>query len=364
MLFDTTDIALSFLKIAIVLSGILSVTPVMVWVERRGSALIQDRLGPNRVGPFGLFQLIADAMKFIFKEDIVPLQAHRVLYTIAPMFGVLPAVTTIAVIPWGKPFVIPEMTLFGHTLFTGGRLFEPIIANINVGILLIFALSSLGVYGLATAGWASANKYSLLGGIRASAQMISYELALALSTVGALLAAGSLRLTEVVAQQTGYYVLFGFLKLPAWNALAMPLGFIVFVVSAFAETNRLPFDFPEAEAELVAGYHTEYASMKFAMFFMAEYMAMATISTLMVTLFLGGWDIPWYNEPATLFGFVVSVIAFVVKVAAVLFTFVWVRWTLPRLKFDGLMRIGWKVFIPLGLLNIVIVAILIAYGLV
>lgn len=364
MLFDTTDIALSILKIAIVLSALLSVVPVMVWVERRGSALIQDRLGPNRVGPFGLFQPLADALKFIFKEDVVPLQAHPVLYTLAPMFGILPAVTTIAVVPWGKPFVIPQMTVLGHTLFEGGRLFEPIIANINVGILLIFALSSLSVYGLATAGWASANKYSLLGGIRASAQMISYELALALSTVGALMATGSLRLTDVVMHQTGYFVLFGFIKLPAWNAFAMPLGFIVFLVAAFAETNRLPFDFPEADSEIVAGYHTEYASMKFAMFFMGEYMAMTTISALMVTLFLGGWDIPWYNEPATLIGFVLSAIAFIVKVAAVLFTFVWVRWTLPRLKFDELMRIGWKVFIPLGLANILIVAILIPYGLI
>ena len=362
MSFDTTDIALSVFKIAFVLSVTLTVVPIMVWVERRGSAMIQDRLGPNRVGPFGLLQAVADVAKFVFKEDVIPQQAHRVLYTLAPTFGLIPAVTTIAVVPWGKPFMIPEMTVFGRTLFEGGRLFEPIIADVNVGILVIFALSSLGVYGLATAGWSSNNKFSMFGGIRASAQMISYELALALAAVGALIAAGSLSLVDVVNQQTGYYTLFGFLKIPAWNVFPMFLGFMIFLVAAFAETNRLPFDFPEADAELVAGYHTEYASMKFAMFFMAEYMAMTTISALLTTLFLGGWDIPYYEEPATLFGFLVSAAAFAAKVGVLLFIFVWVRWTLPRLRFDQLMRLGWKVFIPTALFNVILVAVMIAYG--
>jgi NADH-quinone oxidoreductase subunit H len=364
MPFDPTDIALSVLKILIVLVGLLQVTPIMVWVERRGSALIQDRPGPNRVGPWGLFQSLADAAKFILKEDIIPAGAHKWLYTLAPTFGLLPALTTSAVIPWGRPFVIPEKHWFGKTWFAGGRLFEPIVADVNVGVLLIFALASLGVYGIVTAGWSSNNKYSLFGGIRASAQMISYELALTLSAVGALMVAGSLRLTDVVAQQTGYFVLFGWLKLPAWNALspAMWISFIVFVVAAFAETNRLPFDFAEAEAELVAGYHTEYSSMKFALFFMAEYMAMAAISALTTTLFLGGWDIPWYNEPANVWGFLLSVIAFTVKVSILLFIFVWVRWTIPRLKYDILMRLGWKVFLPLGLLNLLVVALFIAKG--
>ncbi|HUO84559.1 MAG TPA: NADH-quinone oxidoreductase subunit H, partial [Thermoanaerobaculia bacterium] len=194
--FDTTDVVLSLIKIAIVLGVMLNVTPIMVWVERRGSALIQDRPGPNRVGPFGLLQSFADALKFVFKEDVIPLQAHKVLYTLAPMFGLIPAMTTIAVVPWGRPFVIPEMEVFGRIWFEGGRIFEPIIANVNVGILLIFALASLGVYGLATAGWASNNKYSFLGGLRAAAQMISYELALALAAVGTLMAAGSLRLVD------------------------------------------------------------------------------------------------------------------------------------------------------------------------
>ncbi|HWW61764.1 MAG TPA: NADH-quinone oxidoreductase subunit NuoH, partial [Thermoanaerobaculia bacterium] len=334
------------------------------WVERRGSALIQDRVGPNRVGPFGLLQSFADALKFILKEDIVPARAHKWLYTLAPTFGLLPALTTIAVVPWGRPFLLEERTVFGKHLFEGGRLFEPIIADVNVGILVIFALASLGVYGIVSAGWASNNKYSLFGGIRASAQMISYELALTLAAVSTLLIAGSLRLTDVVWKQTGYFVLFDFLKIPSWNVFspAMWLSFIVFVVAAFAETNRLPFDFAEAEAELVAGYHTEYSSMKFALFFMAEYIAMATMSCVVTTLFLGGWDIPYYNEPATLTGFLLSVLSFVLKVSFLLFVFVWVRWTIPRLKYDILMRLGWKVFLPLAIVNIVLVAAFIAAG--
>jgi len=348
---DRVDVALSLLKIVIVLGGMLSVTPVMAWVERRGSALIQDRLGPNRVGPFGLFQALADAAKFLLKEDVIPLEAHKWLYSLAPMFGLIPALTTISVVPWGRPFVLRN-----------GRLFEPIVADVNVGILLIFALASMSVYGIVTAGWASGNKYSLFGGIRSSAQMISYELALALSAISVLMVAGSLRLTDVVWKQTGYFVLFDTIKLPAWNVFspAMWLSFVVFSVAAFAETNRLPFDFAEAEAELVAGYHTEYSSMKFALFFMSEYMAMATMSALVTTLFLGGWDIPWYNEPATFRGFILSAIAFVIKVGFLMLVFVWVRWTIPRLKYDILMRIGWKVFLPLAVVNIVLVAWFIA----
>jgi NADH-quinone oxidoreductase subunit H len=428
MTIDAIDVTLSILKIAIVLLVLLNVVPVMVWIERRGGGLIQDRPGPNRVGPLGLLQSFADALKFILKEDVIPAQAHKVLYTLAPMFGLIPALTTIAVVPWGRAFVIPQAITYSNAmagvliavavlLFVGaalaalatsryakgneripltiwvgriavvalagigllllgvvalmkalgsvsvpaaGRVFHPIIADVNIGILFVFALASLGVYGLATAGWSSNNKYSLLGGIRASAQMISYELALTLAAIGCLMGAGSLRLMDVVARQTGYFVLFDTIKIPAWNILPMFIGFVVFFVAAFAETNRLPFDFPEAEAELVAGYHTEYSSMKFAMFFMSEYIAMTTISALVTTLFLGGWDIPWYQEPPTVLGFVLSAIAFISKVAFLLFIFVWVRWTVPRLKYDQLMKIGWKFFLPLAVLNIVIVAFLIA----
>ena len=348
---DWTDVGLSVLKIGVVLLFMLNVAPIMNWVERRGSALIQDRLGPNRVGPFGLFQTIADALKFLFKEDVVPAQANKWLYTMAPAFGLLPAMTTIAVVPFGRAFRLPS-----------GRLFEPIVCDVNVGILVIFALASLSVYGVTIAGWSSANKFSLFGGIRASAQMISYELSLTLAAVSALLVAGSLRLTEVVWKQTGYFVLFDTIKIPSWNIFspAMWLSAIVFIVSAFAETNRLPFDFAEADSELVAGYHTEYSSMKFALFFMSEYISMATMSALVVTLFLGGWDIPWYNEPATFLGFLLSAIAFVVKVSVLLFIFVWIRWTIPRLKYDILMKAGWKVFLPLAFLNIILVAWFIA----
>ncbi|HUP50339.1 MAG TPA: NADH-quinone oxidoreductase subunit NuoH [Thermoanaerobaculia bacterium] len=362
MPFDPTDIVLSLVKIAVVLGVLLSVTPIMVWVERRGSALIQDRPGPNRVGPMGLFQSLADALKFIMKEDIIPAGAHKWIYTLAPAFGLLPALTAIAVVPWGRPFVLREREIFGRTVFEGGRWFHPIIADVSVGILVVFALASIGVYGIVAAGWASNNKYSMLGAIRASAQMISYELSLTLAALSVLLAAGSLRLTDIVWQQSGRFLLFDAIPLPAWNVFspALWLAFIVFVVSAFAETNRLPFDFAEAEAELVAGYHTEYSSMKFALFFMAEYMAMATMSALIVTLFLGGWDIPYYQEPPTFAGFLLSALAFVAKVSFVLFVFVWIRWTLPRLKYDLLMRLGWKVFLPLALLNIVIVAAFIA----
>jgi NADH-quinone oxidoreductase subunit H len=362
MAFDTTDVVLSLVKIAIVLAVMLNVTPIMVWVERRGSALIQDRPGPNRVGPFGLLQSFADALKFILKEDIIPARAHKWLYTLAPTFGLLPALTTIAVVPWGRPFLLREREVFGRMIFEGGRWFEPIVADVNVGILVIFALASLGVYGVVTAGWASNNKFSLFGGIRASAQMISYELALTLAAISVLLAAGSLRLTDVVWQQTGYYVLFDTIKLPAWNVLspAMWLSFLIFTVSAFAETNRLPFDFAEAEAELVAGYHTEYSSMKFALFFMAEYMAMATMSALITTLYLGGWDFPYYNEPPNFKGFLISALTFGAKVSFLLFVFVWVRWTIPRLKYDILMKIGWKVFLPMAVMNIVIVAVFVA----
>ncbi|MBI2212076.1 MAG: NADH-quinone oxidoreductase subunit H [Acidobacteria bacterium] len=432
MSFDTPDILLNLIKIGIVLGLILNVTPIMVWVERRGSALIQDRPGPNRIGPLGLIQAMADAAKFILKEDLVPAQAHKVLYNLAPMFGLIPAVTTCAAIPFARGFTIPDAFTYngvigallvagavanflfgvialrvtahfgakpGATRFNqwigkivgvaliatapvlfglfawfrsvgsvamplglGGRYFEPIIADVSIGILLIFALSSLGVYGLATAGWASANKFSMIGAVRASAQMISYELALTLSAVGVLMSAGTLQLTEVVYRQSGTFVLFDMIPLPAWNVFPMFVGFIVFWVASFAETNRLPFDFAEAEAEIVAGYHTEYSSMKFALFFMAEYMAMGTISALMATLFLGGWDVPYWNEPATFVGFLASFGAFLAKTTFFLMVFVWVRWTVPRLKYDLLMKLGWKVFLPLALLNMVIVAILIPLG--
>ena len=320
---------------------LLQITPIMVWVERRGSALIQDRLGPNRVGPLGLFQSLADAVKFIYKEDIIPSAADRSLFLLAPVLAVVPAMTTFLVLPFG-----PDIEIAGETV-------KLMVVDADTGILLFLALASLGVYSLVMAGYASNNKFSLLGSIRATSQMISYELALGLSAVTVLLPVGSLRLDEVVLYQQGTWL--GFL--PRWNMFPQAIGFLVFIVAAFAETNRLPFDLPEAESELVAGYHTEYSSMKFALFFMGEYMSMATLSALGATLFLGGWHLPgiaFDGGPLlnALLGF--SILAG--KIAAILLFFVWVRWTFPRFRFDQLMRLGWKVLLPLALFNFVAVA--------
>ena len=330
-------------KVAFVIAMVMGAVTVMTWVERRVSAWIQDRLGPNRVGPEGLFQPIADGIKFLFKEDIVPPHVHKPLYVLAPALSFVPALVGSAVIPFGD-----SIRLFGRDV--------PLrVADLNVGILFIFAMSAMGVYGIALAGWSSNNKYSLMGGMRSSAQLISYELAMSLSAVGVLMAAGSLRLTEVVLAQDRFW---------QWNAWSQPFGAFVFIVAAFAETNRLPFDMPECESELVGGYHTEYSSMKFAMFFMAEYANMVTASALMVTLFFGGWQVPGLAG-LSLPPLAVSLIqmaAFILKVGFFLFFFVWVRWTLPRFRFDQLMDLGWKVMFPLALLQIFVTSFLILAG--
>src|SRR5262245_53130009 len=314
----------------------------MTWVERRVAAIIQDRLGPNRVGLAGLLQPIADGLKFLFKEDVIPPHVYKPFYILAPMLIFIPSLLGSTVIP------------FGDTIHLFGRDIPLRVADLNVGILFIFAMSAMGVYGIALAGWSSNNKFSLMGGLRSSAQLISYELSMGLSVVGVLMAAGSLRLNDVVAYQSGFH----------WNAFFQPLGLLCFVVAAFAETNRAPFDLPECESELVAGYHTEYSSMKFAMFMMAEYANMITASALMVTLFFGGWQVPGLaglGLPAwavSLF----QVGAFLLKTAFFLFLFVWVRWTLPRFRFDQLMDLGWKVLFPLALLQIFATAWMILEG--
>ncbi len=325
------------MKIVVVLGAILTTVAYLSLAERRISGFMQDRLGPNRVGPFGLLQPIADGLKFLFKEDIIPNHVDRVIYVMAPAVVLIPALITFAVIP------------FGDTLPLLGRDIKLQIADINVGILYILAITSLGVYGIVLGGWASNNKYSLLGGLRASAQMISYELALGLSIVGVLMMTGSLRLNDVVEFQSGYWGL-----IPKWNVLTQPLGFVLFMIAAFAETNRLPFDLAEAEQELVAGYHTEYSSMKFTMFYMAEYANMVTSSALIVTLFFGGWNVPWIISPdsTSLLPSILKLLSFVIKTGFFLFLFIWVRWTLPRFRYDQLMHLGWKVFLPLALLNI------------
>jgi len=330
-------------KLIVLATLLLTAVPVMVWVERRGAAFIQDRLGPNRVGPWGIIQPIADSVKLLFKEDLTPAGVNRWLYFLAPMISVFIAMLTFIVVPFGDGCGV---TILGQPL---GSL--TVASELEVGVLYLLAISSLGVYGIVLAGWSSNNKYSLLGGLRASAQLISYELSMALAVLGVILATGSLRLDEVVAAQSG--------KL--WNAVPQFLGFVVFVVAAFAETNRLPFDLAEAETELVAGYHVEYSSMKFAAFMMSEYMNMVTVSALLVTLFLGGSTLPGVHLEGWL-GLVVSLAVFLGKVAFFMWLFVWVRWSLPRFRYDQLMRLGWKGLLPLATVNLVLVAVGVARG--
>ena len=347
MRFDRFDLLATLVKIAVVLGALQGVPAVMNWVERRVSAWIQDRVGPNRVGPFGLLQPIADAVKFFLKEDVIPGHVHKVVYVLAPAASLTAAITAFAVIPFG-----PKLAVFG-------RVVPLVIADVNVGVLLTLAATSMGVYGIVMAGWSSNNKFSLMGGLRSSAQLISYELAMGLSVIGVLAASDTLRLTEIVERQGG--LRFGFL--PAWNIFLLPFGALVFLVCSYAETNRAPFDLPEAESELVAGYHTEYSSMKFTMFFMAEYINMATSSALFVTLFLGGWQVPGLAR--LLSGNLLAIaqmLAFVVKVACFMFLFVWVRWTLPRFRFDQLMNLGWKVLIPLSLVQVFLVGTMVTVG--
>jgi NADH-quinone oxidoreductase subunit H len=330
------------IKIALLFVVLLTAVAYMTWVERRVSAWIQDRRGPNRVGPFGLLQPLADGIKFLFKEDVLPPHAYRPVYLMAPAMLFVPAMVTFAVVPIG-----PVLRIFGLDL-------APQVADVDNGILIILAFSSMGVYGVALAGWASNNKYSLMGGLRSSAQLISYELAMGLSIVGVLMTASSLRLADVVAYQAQH----------GWNLLWQAPGFLIFLTAAFAETNRLPFDLPEAETELVAGYHTEYSGMRFSMFYMAEYVNMITASALAATLYCGGYHVPGLRllglpEAAAA---AVQVLAFGLKVAFFLFVYVWVRWTIPRFRYDQLMDLGWKVLLPLALAHILWVAFIVLVG--
>jgi NADH-quinone oxidoreductase subunit H len=332
-------IIITLVKIVLILTLMLLTVSYLVYFERRISAWIQNRLGPNRVGWKGILQPFADVFKLVLKEDIVPEKANKRIHALAPMIALFVAFTTYAVIPFG-----PELQIFNYKI-------PLVVADVNIGILFVLALTSLGVYAITFAGWSSGSKYSLLGGIRASAQMISYEISMGFSIGGVLLLAESLRPMAIVEAQSGWM----------WNAIIQPIGFITFVVSAFAETNRLPFDLPEAEPELVGGFHTEYSSMKFAGFFLAEYANMIIAGALIVTLYLGGWQIPYLEKlglPALL-ETLLQVGAFIFKLVVLLFFFLWIRWTLPRFRYDQLMNIGWNVMFPLSLLNIVWVAILI-----
>jgi len=339
----TFFIVSSIIKIIVVFTAIMVGVALLTLAERRICAWMQDRLGPNRVGPQGLLQPAADGLKNLMKEETLPAQADKALFLLAPAMSFVPALLAFAVIP----FAAPLPTRWGDV--------DMVVANLPVGFLYILAFGSIGVYGIVLAGWSSNNKYSLLGGLRASAQMISYEIAMGMSTVAVLLLAQNVTLTEVIARQSS--------SLFTWNVFPLSLAFFIFVVAAFAETNRLPFDLPEAEAELIAGYHTEYSAMKFSMFYIAEYSNMVTASALMTTLFFGGWDVPfttWDNTPPwTVWKTLATLAVFSAKVLFFLFLYIWVRWTLPRFRYDQLMALGWKVMLPLalGYLSVIATAI-------
>jgi NADH-quinone oxidoreductase subunit H len=347
--FFSQDWVGALIRIAVTTGTIFGVLVyMMVWAERKISAFLQDRIGPNRIGPMGLLQGLADGVKFIFKEDMIPANANPFFFALAPWVAVFPAILAFAAVPYG----IKEID---------GVMVPMTIANIDLGVLFVISISSLGVFSIILGGWASNSKYPVLGGLRAAAQVISYEIPLGLSIMAVILLSGTTNLTEIVFAQKG-----------AWYILLCPLGFIIFVTSIFAETNRLPFDMPEAETEII-GFHSEYSSMKFAMFFMGEYANMVTVSCLTILLFLGGWEfLPFFGwaKVSDLIGINIHTHAFLwflptawflAKLSFLIFFFVWVRWTLPRFRYDQLMNLGWKRLIPLSLLNLII-TIIVAIG--
>lgn len=394
---DLVFIITTVLKSAVVVVVMLGMVAYSVVAERRFSALIQDRIGPNRVGiPLtnirlgGLGQPIADGIKFLLKEELTPAHVNKFYYYLAPCLAMIPALLTVSVVPWGSFIDLRPVAQWVADTFSWQASVEliesfaipAVIADLDVGILFVFAIVSLSVYGIVLAGWASNSKYPFLGGIRSSAQMISYELSMGLAVVPVFLLMGTMNLSGIVQYQADHGWLafpiywgesglsFNFENLLIWPTLLV--AFIMFWISAFAETNRLPFDLPECETELVGGYHTEYAAMKFALFFLGEYAAMLVVSAIMVTLFLGGWSLPlsWLNGHVPMdtplgawlpffMGFV-HVGVFIAKMAFFIFFFIWVRWSLPRFRYDQLMNIGWKVLIPLGLLNTFFSALLLA----
>jgi NADH-quinone oxidoreductase subunit H len=333
----TTFVIISLIKSLALIGVMMTAAAYSVWLERKVSARIQNRWGPTRVGPFGLLQPLADGVKFIFKEDLTEPYVYKPLYIAAPIVAMIFALTSIAVIPFGN-FV--DIGPWGTYLQ---------ITDVNIGLLVVLGSTSMGVYGVVLAGWSSNSKYSLLGGLRSSAQMISYEVSLGLALVGVLILAGSLSLREIVDAQRHLH----------WNIFFQPLGFAIYLISAYAETNRSPFDLPEAESELVAGYHTEYSAMKFAMFFVAEYCNMVTVACLATLMFFGGWLGPAFGPP--ILQAVLPVFWFCVKVFFFMFLYVWVRWSLPRFRYDQLMAFGWKILLPLALANILVTALIVAW---
>ena len=311
----------------------------MTWAERRISAWIQDRRGPNRVGPHGLGQPWADAVKNLMKEETLPPYVNKAIFFLAPMMSFIPALMAWAVIPFGASWAS-----------RWGRI-DMVFADLPVGFLFVLAITSLGVYGIVLAGWSSNNKYSLLGGLRSSAQMVSYEISMGLSLIPVLLLTGNVTLSQIVNTQATLHI---------WNALTLGVACFIFITAAFAETNRLPFDLPEAESELITGYHTEYSAMKFSLFFIAEYANMITASAMIATIFFGGWDVPFTqadNTAAVSLPLVLlSMLIFALKTSFFLFLFIWIRWTLPRFRYDQLMSLGWKIFLPVALAYIVLIA--------
>lgn len=357
---DTLGLAIMLGKIALIVVVLLQVVPIMVWVERRGSAWLQNRTGPNRIGPFGLLQSLVDAVKMMTKEDRSMGHVNGFYYKLAPLVSLVPAFMTFAVIP------------FASSITVGDRTIQFQIADLNVGLLFILSITSLGIYGVIMGGWASNNKYSMLGALRSTSQMISYELSMGLSIVGIIMIFSSIKLGDIAAMQGQTLLQLGPIAIPKWGIFVQPLGFIIFLTAAFAETNRLPFDLPEGESEIVAGYHLEYYSMMFGVFMMAEYINMTVASAFISTLYFGGWQLlpglGWVLANSGLEGMTLEwvrvaleALSFTAKVAFFMWFFVWVRWTLPRFRYDQLMDLGWKVMIPLSMLNILITGVLIYY---
>jgi NADH-quinone oxidoreductase subunit H len=331
----------SSIKVVVVLLAVLTGCAYATYMERKVLGHLQHRIGPSYAGPYGLLQPLADAVKLIFKEDVVPDRAERLTWALAPAVSFIPALLTFSVIPFGN-----ELSVFGYSV-------HMVLSDLNIGILFIFAITSLGVYGIVLAGWSSGSKYSLMGGVRSSAQMISYEVSYGLSIIGVILIANTLSLTDLVNQQGSDSIWF----FSHWFVWKQPLGFLLYLTCAVAETNRAPFDLPEAESELVAGYHTEYSSMRFSMFFIGEYANMIAVSCIGSTIFFGGWQGPFVNTYPIL-----GVVWFVLKVVCFMFFYIWLRATFPRFRYDQLMNFGWKVLLPLALANTMVTSLLVAAG--
>ena len=327
--------------IVVVISASLVIAMYTTFAERKVAAILQDRRGPNRAGPFGLLQPLADGLKLFFKEEIIPNLSSKFLFILGPALAMMTAMMTSAVIPWGD-----KIELFGRSISLQ-------IADINIGVLYVFGVVSLGVYGIMIGSWASNNKFSLLGGLRAASQIISYELAMGISMIALLMVTGTLSLKEMVLQQ----------QAGNWNVIYQPLGFLIFLICAFAECNRTPFDLPEAENELIGGYHTEYSSMKLGFFLFAEYINMFISSVIMATLFFGGYDMPFVNETllSANMAALIGIVALMGKVICFIFLFMWVRWTIPRFRYDQLMHLGWRILIPLALFNMLLTGGVILY---